>query len=508
METRFARGAHARLKPLVAGLALALAVGTGFGPVPAGAEVANRPPQAQELPITSSLTLEERLAKGDPLALHVASVIGRRSFAARPEGGVTIPVTNCDDDGAGSLRDAVQNIAVSGDIVDMAGLACSTITLTSGAIITAADDLTILGPGDDMNGLTIDANYASEIFIHIGAGTFQVEYLTAINGGKYTASDTNAPGGCIYSTGDVSLLDAGVKYCTAEAQGTGQAHGGGVYSKLGLTALRSTISGNTARSTSASSSGGGAFTRGPLFTKYSWFRNNTASVVQVGNYGFGGAVWSNNDATVLNSTISGNQAGTVAGMDLLGTTVSQDLQVGNSTFTDNYAYHSNFGSELYLGNVGEVANSTITANVTKNPSNTKYGAGLNIGYFATVTVQSTILSANTINTGTSYLPDDIGVFGAGVFGGGANNLVGIASGGIELPPDTIITVDPGLGSLSANGGPTPTMAPVSTSLAINHGNNANNGKYDQRGPGYPRVIGANADIGAVETDVIFANGFD
>jgi hypothetical protein len=32
--------------------------------------------------------------------------------------------------------------------------------------------------------------------------------------------------------------------------------------------------------------------------------------------------------------------------------------------------------------------------------------------------------------------------------------------------------------------------------------------YDQRGPGFPRVIGSFADIGAVESDVIFSNGFD
>jgi len=42
------------------------------------------------------------------------------------------------------------------------------------------------------------------------------------------------------------------------------------------------------------------------------------------------------------------------------------------------------------------------------------------------------------------------------------------------------------------------------------GNNTFGASYDQRGSGYPRVIGSAADIGAYEldTDVIFANGFD
>jgi hypothetical protein len=506
METRFICGARARLKPLVVCLGLALAVGTGFSPVPAGAEVANHSASLQPLPLTTSIPLEQRVARGDPLAIRAAAVLANKA-PPRPDGGVTIPVTNCDDDGAGSLRDAVQNIAVSGDTVDMAGLACSTITLTSGAIITGADDLTILGPGTDMNGVTIEANYNSEIFIHLGVGTLTLEYMTVLNGGKYTTADANAPGGCIYSAGQVSLFDTGVKYCKAEAQGTGQALGGGVYAKVGVTALSSTIAGNTARGTSTRSSGGGVFTAGPVFAKYSWFRSNTASVANFGAYGYGGGIWNAGDATILNSTISGNFAGVVAGADLLGFGATQDIQIGNTTVTDNYSYHSNFGAGLYVGSPAVVSNSTITGNEAVNPTNTKYGAGLNIGNLSSTTIQSTILSANTLYDGTTHLPDDLGVQGAGVLAGGANNLVGFST--VELPPDTIITADPGLGALSSlNGGPTPTMAPLTGSQAINHGNNVNNGKYDQRGPGYPRVIGANADIGAVESDTIFANGFD
>ncbi|MET0231511.1 MAG: choice-of-anchor Q domain-containing protein [Rhodanobacteraceae bacterium] len=438
--------------------------------------------------------------------MRAAAALANKS-PPRPDGGATIPVTNCDDDGVGSLRDAVQNIAVSGDTVSMAGLACSTITLTSGAIITAADDLTIVGPGTNLYSVTIEANYTSEIFIHLGAGTLQLEYMTVLNGGKYTMDDANAPGGCVYSSGQVALLDTGVKYCKAEAQGTGQALGGGVYAKVGVTALSSTISGNTARGTSSRSSGGGVFTEGPVFAKYSWFRDNTASVANFGFYGYGGAIWNAGDATILNSTISGNFAGVVAGADFLGFTATQDLEVGNTTVTDNYAYNSSFGGGLYFGTPAVVSNSTITGNEARNPANVKYGGGITIGDVATLSIQSSIVSTNTIYDGSAHLPDDIGVFGGGLLSGGANNLVGYSTQ--ELPPDTIITLDPGLGELSSlNGGPTPTMAPLTGSPAINNGNNVNNGKYDQRGPGYPRTVGANTDIGAVESDTLFANGFD
>jgi hypothetical protein len=89
---------------------------------------------------------------------------------------------------------------------------------------------------------------------------------------------------------------------------------------------------------------------------------------------------------------------------------------------------------------------------------------------------------------------------------GANNLVGYSV--LPAPADTLYSFDPGLSTLGPNGGPTPTMALLPTSIAVNAGNNTNNGKYDQRGAGFDRVIGANADIGAFETDVLFRDGFD
>src|SRR5688500_1505726 len=55
-------------------------------------------------------------------------------------------VANCNDSGAGSLRDAVA-IATSGDTINLAGLACNRITLTSGQIELPQDDLTLVGPG-------------------------------------------------------------------------------------------------------------------------------------------------------------------------------------------------------------------------------------------------------------------------------------------------------------------------------------------------------------------------
>ena len=55
------------------------------------------------------------------------------------------------------------------------------------------------------------------------------------------------------------------------------------------------------------------------------------------------------------------------------------------------------------------------------------------------------------------------------------------------------------------GGPTPTMALAPSSAAVDAGDDAVLGSpynftTDQRGPGYPREIGAHVDIGAYEFD--------
>jgi hypothetical protein len=81
MKTHVIHGAHGRLKVLVVRLGLALGLGTGLAAVPFSAQ-----PSDHSTPWR-------------PFA---------NKAPARPGGGASVPVTNCNDDGAGSLRDAVE----------------------------------------------------------------------------------------------------------------------------------------------------------------------------------------------------------------------------------------------------------------------------------------------------------------------------------------------------------------------------------------------------------------
>ncbi|MGH2548509.1 MAG: choice-of-anchor Q domain-containing protein, partial [Thermomicrobiales bacterium] len=92
---------------------------------------------------------------------------------------------------------------------------------------------------------------------------------------------------------------------------------------------------------------------------------------------------------------------------------------------------------------------------------------------------------------------------------GANNLVYFTD--ILLPAGTILLTDPSLRALNLNGGTTATHMPNFGSPVIDFGNNVSGATVDQRGAGFPRILGALPDIGSVEFDLsdkIFANGFD
>src|SRR5690242_1984187 len=86
-----------------------------------------------------------------PLAAGLALALSWSAAASQSASISEVPhairsVSNCDDDGPGSLRAAVA-VAVSGDTISLAALGCSTITLTTGHIAVAQDDLAIEGPG-------------------------------------------------------------------------------------------------------------------------------------------------------------------------------------------------------------------------------------------------------------------------------------------------------------------------------------------------------------------------
>ena len=447
------------------------------------------------------------------LAATLALVLGA------PVAHATIFVQNCLDHGAGSLRQAVIDDTTSTPI-DLTQLACSSITLTTGRI-DVARALLIQGPGSAA--FTISGTGIDRVFNQNATQTLALYGLTIRNG--FTDS---FGGGCVYSAGTLDLKNTVIKDCLVDGgQSSSTLKGGGVlvdgaliatnssildneiYSDLGnafgggayvngVAVLdHSTISGNVAGSSSNVTAVGGIFSGGTLTMMYSTVSNNRVSGSPNATGTIGGLL-AYNGATITQSTISGNSAdGGVGGLELYAQG-AQTNTIIESTISGNSAAAI---SGLETNGNTAIMSSTIAFNLETGSSNR--GALRITGAFANV--QSTIIAANTSANG------QLQNIGLGVSGSlsGANNLIG-ASPSVTLPAGTV-GGDPMLLALRANGGPTRTHALRPGSPAVNAGNVVSGYTIDHRGPGYPRVIGGSADIGAfegVDADSIFFNDFD
>jgi fibronectin-binding autotransporter adhesin len=182
--------------------------------------------------------------------------------------------------------------------------------------------------------------------------------------------------------------------------------------------------------------------------------------------------------TILNSTIAGNALSGVY-IDL----AAGDLVIDQSTIAGN----GEAGVvALAVGPVLTIRNSTV-ANHTVD--------GIFIFDGANVTLASTIVAGNTDRDvqGTLQPASDHNLIGKDTL------LVGITNGVNGNQVGTAATpINPLLGLLQLNGGPTRTRALLPGSPAIDHGSNPASLTADQRGAGFARLSGAAVDIGAFE----------
>lgn len=522
-NTQLSAASGLRLSPLAACLGAVLALGAV---VPCASASPAQPTSAWPFP--RPMGSHDLLPAG--LRQRAAESRAARHDAPAPHGGLLLPVTSCaDDGGTGTLRH-VALIASTGDTIDLSALTCSTITLESGAVNIDVDDITVMGPGS--NALTIDGNGADRVFHHGGTGTLALSYLTVTNG-SYTALIVGAyGGGCVYSKGSISLTGAVVSSCTAMGDAeivgggmlardsivivdstvkdnqaialTGTAGnagiGGGAVAVYEVTLEHSTVSGNSITTPLGKVYVGGVFGGGGLIAKYSTLTGNSATTGNApgsGYYAFGGAT-AGTAPIIENCTIDNNSADAAAGMYLLSTDPGYSALIRNSTISGNHAVLA-AGGIFSLGDL-RLENSTVAFNVA---GSAKGGGGV------IVDGTNTELESNIIADNSPSGPGAAADFDGSSNVTGANNLIKISGAMITVPPDTI-TTDPQLGPLAANGGETRTHAISATSPAFDAGNNSASQLYDQRGPGFARVVGAAADIGAYEfdADIIFIDGFD
>jgi hypothetical protein len=391
-------------------------------------------------------------------------------------------VTNCADDGEGSLR-AVVAASASDDTVDLSHLSCSAITLETGAIAVRIESVTLVGP--ESRALAIDGSHADRVFLHYGYSSFLLRNLTIRNGYNRATGFHLGIGGCIASAGYVTLDHSTLTGCYAGGEG---AYGGAIYA-YSLVMSSSTLSHNIAYGVhpdaGTAAFGGAAFVY-QLDMVGSTVTGNRARHrfnPRFSSYDIGGGISTIHGGLVVSSTIDSNYAYTVGG----GLVTFDNVLVRNSTVSGNSAQTVG-GGGLFIRFPAllDARNSTITANAAHQ------GGGI-LFTSQTASLQSTIVAGNTADVRSG---EDLATLRT-VTIDGANNLIGTASSAISIPNATL-RGSADLLPLLYNGGATRTHALRAGSAAIDAGNNASQLASDQRGAGFARVVGAAADIGAFE----------
>ena len=287
--------------------------------------------------------------------------------------------------------------------------------------------------------------------------------------------------------------------------------GGGVFTATGVVTLtESTLSGN--QTTGDGSAGGGILVNtGTL---------NLLSSAVVGNQTEGVSSWGGGirtytgDVNLQNSTVSGNSTEGDGSNGGGIHSYAGDISVVNSTISGNSAIDADGGGLWFNRSTVSIINSTITGNSASGE-----GGGLSIfrgDNDEVLTIRNSIIAGNSDN-GTApdfEAPDNpsinLVVSNSLIGDNTSTTLVAAAVGSPDANGNLVGTtsslIDPLLGPLQDNGGPTQTHALLAGSPAIDAGDNAlavdANGDpliNDQRGSGFDRIFDGTVDIGALES---------
>jgi hypothetical protein len=345
---------------------------------------------------------------------------------------------------AGDLRWCVIESLFRADTINFS--VSGTINLAL-VLPTLTRSVSIEGPGADF--LTVRRNTGGDyrIFTVPSGVTGSISGLTITNG---NANGTNGGGG-IWNSGMVTLSDTTISGNSAVPGG-----GAGILNDGTLMVNNSRISGGN-----YAGIGGAMVNDGTAMLNHSSISDNSA--------GNGGGIYNFGTLTINSSTVSGN-----FGEDVGGGIINRGggLTITNSTVAGNSA-HGNGGP----GNGGGISNETV-GTLTINNSTIAGNSAIGQGGGIFVDGSSQMASRNTIIAG------NMAVAGSDVYGNlgsQGHNLIGNPQDMTGWVATDLLHVNPLLGPLQDNGGPTKTIALLAGSPALNAGDAGELGVADQRG---------------------------
>jgi hypothetical protein len=358
---------------------------------------------------------------------------------------------------------------------------------------------------------TLSGNGGRSSSSALGGGVYNGGTLTASGStlsGNFASGSGAGAGGGIYSTGTLMLTDCTLRDNSANYVDVGSGIGGGIDNTSTMTLTRCALIGNTAASagggivnahtfddqlvtvadcTFSGNSARGAFNAlaGGIYNGGLLALLDTALDGNFANQNGGGIDNDGGTLTVSNCTLSGNSATTFAGAGIYN---QGTLTVTASTLAGNAMAHG-AGGGIYNVLALTLDRCTLSGNSADR------GGGLANAGPGTVRIRNTLVAGNQASASP-----DVG----GTLASQGYNLLGDGTGGSGFAATDLVgtadnPIDPLLGPLQDNGGPTPTMALLPGSPALNTGDPALLGTADQRG--VVRTGGVN--IGAFQASAAY-----
>lgn len=328
---------------------------------------------------------------------------------ASPTGVFT--VTNVNDSGSGSLRQAILDANDTGghDTIEFDLPPSSTIVLGGTQLPVISDSLTI--DGSTAVSLTISGNNQSRV-LEVGAGAnFTLTHLSLVQGlGTF---------GALLYVNDDEMNNSVVNVYNTYFVGNADAFGRGIRNSYGIVTIQDSIIRNNL-------SGGGIYNLfGTLTVDNTVIENNDVS------YGNGGGIYNHGGTlNVHNSVVRANYAKDGGGIyNIVGTVVIHD------SIVDNNAVNNGYGGGIHtVSGIITLAHSTVISNYGGRGGGGIYLGGSLSGDKGTITIEQSSIEQNLadngggisieyglVNINKSMISNNSAKF----LGGGINNSYGL-----------------------------------------------------------------------------------
>ena len=326
-----------------------------------------------------------------------------------------------------------------------------------------------------------------------GLGGWIPQYSSHGPSGPSSNGGTGEGAAIFHERGSVRLVDSRVFGNTAigglggtgttgnaGAQG-GQASGGAIRSLASLEILSSAVWSNHAVG------GMGGVAGQPAYSVLFPNQPTAGGAGGVGGVGSGGGIYSEGAVSLVNCTVYGNEANGGPG------------NTGGRRAAGGNGGNASGGGLACVGSGVWITNCTLAADAVRGGVGGAAGeASAAAGTNGVAAGGGLLNSGGQIGLINTVVANSVGGNAAGTITDGGHNLSSDLTGGFTSPTSRN-NVDPQLGPLDENGGPTPTVALLSGSPAIDAADPAASPAADQRG--VLRPVGSLPDIGAFEGSI-------